>query len=310
MAGPLSGLTIVELAGIGPGPMCSMMLGDMGADVIRVDRTKSARHGPPRRSQVRRAQQEPPLGLGRPAEEGRRRGRAAPDREGRRHDRAVPPRRRRAAGRRPRRLPQAQSQAGLRPHDRLGPGRPARQGGRPRHQLHRADRRAACDRRQGQADAAAQPGRRLRRRRHAAGLRHGVRPARGADARARARWSTPPWSTARRCCWAASTAWRAPACGTTTSARPTCSTAARTSTAPTRPRTASSSPSARSSRSSTSCCSRRPGLKGENLPAQMDRKAWARAQEPARAASSRPRRATNGARSWKAPTSASRRCSP
>src|SRR5476649_512460 len=41
MAGPLSGLTIVELAGIGPGPMCSMMLGDMGADVIRVDRTKS-----------------------------------------------------------------------------------------------------------------------------------------------------------------------------------------------------------------------------------------------------------------------------
>src|SRR6188768_2978204 len=41
MGGPLSGLTIVELAGIGPGPMCSMMLGDMGADVIRVDRTKA-----------------------------------------------------------------------------------------------------------------------------------------------------------------------------------------------------------------------------------------------------------------------------
>jgi len=39
--GPLSGLTIVELAGIGPGPMCSMMLGDMGADVIRIDRTKT-----------------------------------------------------------------------------------------------------------------------------------------------------------------------------------------------------------------------------------------------------------------------------
>ena len=37
MAGPLSGLTIVELAGIGPGPMCSMMLGDMGADVIKVE---------------------------------------------------------------------------------------------------------------------------------------------------------------------------------------------------------------------------------------------------------------------------------
>jgi len=41
MGGPLSGLTIVELAGIGPGPMCSMMLGDMGADVIRIDRTRT-----------------------------------------------------------------------------------------------------------------------------------------------------------------------------------------------------------------------------------------------------------------------------
>ncbi len=39
--GPLSGLTIVELAGIGPGPMCSMMLGDMGANVIRIHRTKT-----------------------------------------------------------------------------------------------------------------------------------------------------------------------------------------------------------------------------------------------------------------------------
>jgi alpha-methylacyl-CoA racemase len=41
MPGPLTGLSIVELAGIGPAPMCSMMLGDMGADVIRIDRTKS-----------------------------------------------------------------------------------------------------------------------------------------------------------------------------------------------------------------------------------------------------------------------------
>jgi len=41
MAGPLSGLTIVELAGIGPATMCSMILGEMGADVIRIDRTGS-----------------------------------------------------------------------------------------------------------------------------------------------------------------------------------------------------------------------------------------------------------------------------
>lgn len=36
--GPLHGIRIVELSGIGPGPMAAMMLGDMGADIIRVDR--------------------------------------------------------------------------------------------------------------------------------------------------------------------------------------------------------------------------------------------------------------------------------
>lgn len=38
MAGPLSGLRIIEMAGIGPAPFASMLLGDLGADVIRVDR--------------------------------------------------------------------------------------------------------------------------------------------------------------------------------------------------------------------------------------------------------------------------------
>jgi len=36
--GPLSGVRIVELAGIGPAPFCGMMLGDMGAEVLRIDR--------------------------------------------------------------------------------------------------------------------------------------------------------------------------------------------------------------------------------------------------------------------------------
>jgi alpha-methylacyl-CoA racemase len=36
--GPLHGIQVVELAGIGPGPFAAMMLADMGADVIRVDR--------------------------------------------------------------------------------------------------------------------------------------------------------------------------------------------------------------------------------------------------------------------------------
>jgi alpha-methylacyl-CoA racemase len=38
MAGPLEGLRVVELAGIGPGPHAAMILGDLGADVVRVER--------------------------------------------------------------------------------------------------------------------------------------------------------------------------------------------------------------------------------------------------------------------------------
>lgn len=36
--GPLCGLKVVEFAGIGPGPMCGMLLADLGAEVLRVDR--------------------------------------------------------------------------------------------------------------------------------------------------------------------------------------------------------------------------------------------------------------------------------
>ncbi|MEN8721623.1 MAG: CaiB/BaiF CoA-transferase family protein [Alphaproteobacteria bacterium] len=43
--GPLQGVKIVEIAGIGPGPYCAMMLADMGADVIRVDRKAAAGSG-------------------------------------------------------------------------------------------------------------------------------------------------------------------------------------------------------------------------------------------------------------------------
>ncbi|HSB87774.1 MAG TPA: CaiB/BaiF CoA-transferase family protein [Ilumatobacteraceae bacterium] len=38
MAGPLTGYRIIELAGIGPGPFAAMLLSDMGAEVVRVDR--------------------------------------------------------------------------------------------------------------------------------------------------------------------------------------------------------------------------------------------------------------------------------
>ena len=40
--GVLSGYRVIELAGIGPGPMCAMLLSDMGADVIRIDRAADA----------------------------------------------------------------------------------------------------------------------------------------------------------------------------------------------------------------------------------------------------------------------------
>ena len=43
MPGPLSHLTVIELAGIGPGPFACMMLADMGAKVIRVDRIPSGK---------------------------------------------------------------------------------------------------------------------------------------------------------------------------------------------------------------------------------------------------------------------------
>ena len=47
--GPLAGTTIIEIAGIGPGPYCGMLLADLGADVIRVDRAGAVQGGDPER---------------------------------------------------------------------------------------------------------------------------------------------------------------------------------------------------------------------------------------------------------------------
>jgi alpha-methylacyl-CoA racemase len=49
MAGPLQGVRIIELAGIGPGPFAAMMLSDMGAEVIRVERAQAVPASPPER---------------------------------------------------------------------------------------------------------------------------------------------------------------------------------------------------------------------------------------------------------------------
>jgi len=46
--GPLAGFKVIELAGIGPGPFCAMMLSDMGAEVVRVDRVVPSDLGIPK----------------------------------------------------------------------------------------------------------------------------------------------------------------------------------------------------------------------------------------------------------------------
>ena len=59
-SGPLKGIRIVEFAGVGPGPFCAMLLADMGAEIISLDRTtphglgikKEARFNPTTRSRV------------------------------------------------------------------------------------------------------------------------------------------------------------------------------------------------------------------------------------------------------------------
>lgn len=47
--GPLAGVKVLEVAGIGPGPFAGMMLADLGADVVRIDRADRVRGGDPER---------------------------------------------------------------------------------------------------------------------------------------------------------------------------------------------------------------------------------------------------------------------
>ena len=45
--GPLTGYKIIEVSGIGPGPLAGMLLADLGAEVIRIDRFETDMPGPP-----------------------------------------------------------------------------------------------------------------------------------------------------------------------------------------------------------------------------------------------------------------------
>jgi membrane-bound lytic murein transglycosylase D len=182
--GPLAGLRVLEFEAIGPVPFCGMMLADMGADVLLVDR-----------------RQDPQLGL-------------ALDRG---HDVMLRGRRSvtldlksasgvaaaRALAARADALiegfrPGVMERAGLGPDVLLtqqprlvygrmtgwGTGGAACPPCRPRHRLHRLVRCLARDRARGcSTRAAAQSGRRFRRWRHAARIRPGVRADRGAEER-------------------------------------------------------------------------------------------------------------------------------
>ena len=50
--GPLDGVRVTELAGIGPGPFCGMLLADLGADVIQVERPSGASPAVPPHAEV------------------------------------------------------------------------------------------------------------------------------------------------------------------------------------------------------------------------------------------------------------------
>ena len=123
--GPLDGVRIIELQGIGPGPFCAMMLADMGADVIRIDRAgQRAGAGDPASPPVRRprtAAAARSASTSSTPTASRRCSRLVEQADA--PDRGLPARRHRAPRPRPRRVPRPQPAAGLRPHDRLGPGR-------------------------------------------------------------------------------------------------------------------------------------------------------------------------------------------
>ena len=55
MAGPLQGLRVIELAGIGPGPHAAMILGDLGADVVRIERPAKVAATKPSRDNLLRS---------------------------------------------------------------------------------------------------------------------------------------------------------------------------------------------------------------------------------------------------------------
>ena len=100
--GPLSGVRVVEVAGIGPGPFCAMLLADLGAEVVRVDRATAVGGDPDaaRFDILNRGRRSVAVDLKHAGGAG---GRAAARRAGRRAPRGLPPRGGRAPRHRTRR---------------------------------------------------------------------------------------------------------------------------------------------------------------------------------------------------------------
>ena len=145
--GPLDGCTIIELAGIGPAPFAGMLLADMGADVIRVDRTSTAQDlGIPCAAPLQRAAAQPALDQGRPQGPARCRRRAATRRGSRRVDRGFPTRRVERLGIGPAECLARNPELVYGRMTGWGQDGPLAARRRARHQLHRAERCAPCDR--------------------------------------------------------------------------------------------------------------------------------------------------------------------
>ena len=306
--GPLQGVKVIELLGIGPGPFCATLLADMGAEVVRVERADLVDRVRRPQGFVVDARGRRSLGIDLKAPEGR----DALLRMIEQSDALIEGFR-----------PGVMERLGLGPDDclarnerlvygrmtGLGSGRAARALRRSRHQLHLGRRRAGalrpCRR---PAHPAAQHDRRLRRRRHVPRLRCGVRAARGAP--------VGPGAGGRRRDGRRRRVPDAPDVGHAvdgrscpTSGAPTCSTPARRSTTRTRPPTASGSRSARWSRSSTPSCWSASGSRPTSSATRTTGRTGRRCGRASPRSSSR-RRATSGARGSRAATPASVPSSP
>ena len=303
-AGPLTGIRVVELAGLGPAPYACMLLAELGADVIRVDRPgrRRAASCDPAKDALNRSRPSVAVDLksaggpGRPAPPARRRRRAGRGSAARRPGAARRSARTTCLARNPR-LVYARMTG-------WGQDGPLAAAGRARHQLPRAHRRAARHRARRtsrspplnigadfgggsmfllvgilaalleRGDQRPRPGRRRR------------------DGRRRQLADHDVLRAARR-----------RRCGGT-GGRRTCSTAGRRSTTPTRAPTAGTSRSARWSRSSTPRSLDGLGPDRRAPGRAVRRRALAGAPPAVRRGRSRPGPATSGPRSSRAPTPA------